>query len=410
MIRARSHKYPDDEAVYLDTTYFDEEESYLDIGFQRLKVLNLKSYPEFGRIKMLFVDHNSLTTLPDPKYVPNLTSLNCSHNKLNSIPFYPNLVSLMVSNNRIKNINVYQNSILRYVDCSFNLGFELHISLPHCKQIYLNDCELKLFKIELFPNLTILDLENNQIKELGQSSTLIELGAQNNFLKDLPAYPNLLRLYVDDNQLVKIRTHDKLLLLSATNNQIVQIHSQPSLEKLYAKRNQLVRLGSTPKLKTIDICYNAVESYALPNEVEHAYLYFNPLTSLDLQFNCIKELQISFGTYQYIYQKYESDFQLVDIHTSIEKLDHLLSKMNRTFNQKMIEMIKNKISKVQFGNRDVHLFKLSMIVYLKIFDSDSVQTADQMVQTKEFVKLLELLKDIYYKTMVITLYFNGYLP
>jgi hypothetical protein len=408
MIRARSHKYPDSDD-YLDTTYFDEEENSLDIGFQRLKIFNLKLYPELFKVKMLFIDHNKLTELPNPKYVPNLTSLNCSHNNLTAIPFYPKLVCLMASNNQIRNINEYRGSKLKYLDCSFNSGFDLNIELPNCNQLYLSDCKLSSLNVSLFPQITILDCENNHLTKIGSSSTLIELGVQNNILQDLPSYPNLLRLYVDNNHLIKIRTYEKLLILSASHNQIIQIDNQPQLERLLVRHNYITKLGSFPRLERIDIAYNMLTTYDLPSTTKHAYLYFNPLTSLGLQFTHLKELQISFYTYRHIYQRYENNFELLEVHLSMEKLDQFLSKMDHIF-KKMIEMIKNKISKIQFSSRDVQLFKLNMILYLKIFNPDEKQTASQMVSTKEFNRLLDWLRDIYYKTMVITLYFNGYLP
>jgi len=408
--RARSRRYPDDDEIYTDTTYFDKKEKYLDIGFQRLKIINLKSYPELSVIKSLYIDHNNLTSLPDSKYMPNLTALNCSHNKLSQIPFYPNLMSLIMNSNRIKNINSYDNSNLKYLDCSFNPEFEFNIRLPKCTNIYITDCKMVSLNLNLFPKIKILDCENNRIDKLKSSDTLIELGISNNLFRELSTYPNLVRLYADHNNLTLVETFEKLLLLSVTHNRISQIKSQPVLEKLYAKHNEITKLDSIPNVETIDITYNKLSRYTLPPTVLHAHLYFNPIVSLDIEFQKIKELQISFNTYQYIYQMHKSKFEFARIHTSIEQLDQLLNRMTNIFNQKLTTLIKRKMTKIIFSDRDVHLFKLTLLLYWKLFNSATPPSSiDDLVRTEEFSRLLGIIENMYYKTMIVTLYFNGYM-
>lgn len=410
MMRARSHRYPDDDAdIYTDTTHFDPDIKCLDIGFQRLKIINLKSYPDFSIIKSLYIDHNNLTTLPDPKHIPNLTELNCSNNKLTSIPFYPNLIYLIMSTNRIKNISSYNgSSLLKYLDCSFNPEFELGISLPNCTNIYITDCSLSVLNLDSFPRIKILDCENNQLSNLANSSTIIELNVSNNLFSSIANYPNLARLYADHNKLSVVEQFNRLVLLSATHNKITLIRSQPKLEKLFGGYNQIIQLGSMPSLETIDMPHNQLNTYTLPPTVSHAYLYFNPLTDIKLQFTNILELQISFYTYRNIYQGYETKFKFANIHTSVEKLDQILTSMNRVFDLKLINKIKKKMTKIRFSERDVHLFKLALLLYWKLFSPGEIETIEELVQTKEFSRLLQILTDMYYKTMIVTLYFNGY--
>lgn len=409
VIRARSHKYPDDTDIYTDTTHFDKREKSLDIGFQRLKYVNLKSYPELSNIKSLYIDHNNLTNLPNAKDIPNLTTLDCSYNKLSNIPFYPNLTLLIIHNNTIKNINLYNNSKLKYIDCSFNLDIELNINLPNCTNLYITDCNLKILNLDLFPKIKILDCENNKLTKLGSSQTLIELGTQNNLLNSLSKYPNLIRLYADNNNINIIDyTFEKIVLLSVNHNCISQIKSQPILEKLYASHNKIIKLGSMPNIITIDIPHNNLTECILSNNIEHAHLYFNPIISLKLEFLKIKELQISFNTYKNIYQSYKNEFKFTDIHICVEKLDKILSKMNNIFNQKLTILIKQKIIKIKFIERDTYLFQLTLLLYLKIFNTNGIETVDNLVKTKEFSRLFEIVKDIYYKTLIITYYFNGY--
>src|SRR5437868_1846293 len=106
-MRPKTYRFPDEkDDIYTDTTFFDKENKYLDVGYQRLKILNIKLYPGLSDIKILHISNNSLQNLPESKYLQNLVVLDCSHNKLTTIPFYPNLRSLTCCNNRINNLSL----------------------------------------------------------------------------------------------------------------------------------------------------------------------------------------------------------------------------------------------------------------------------------------------------------------
>ncbi len=414
MMRARSHRYPGKNDDYMDTTYYDKYDNYLDIGYQRLKIINLKLYPELSNVKSLFIDHNCLTDLPDPIHVPNLTGLNCSHNKLEYIPFYPNLTLLIVCDNKIKNLELYNNSKLKYLDCSFNAGLKLNIWLPNCEKLYVTDCNLSHIDLELIPKIKILDCENNLLDKIvsanGFGSRLLELNVQNNKLNDLSIYPNLTMLNIDHNNLSVIVTYPDLKFLSAVSNKLIRIKSQPSLTELYVRHNGIKQIDIMPNLKKIDLAYNKLDNYQIPVNSEHVYIYFNPITNLSIEFSKLKELQIGFDTYKHICQTYHKEFEFMEIHCSMEELGRLLARMSNIFDSKTTAYIKKKISMVKFNERDVHLFKLTLILYWKYFHPDSIETMEELVKTKEFTRFLKVLKDLYYKTMVITSYFNGYRP
>src|ERR1700747_187170 len=91
--KPRTHRYPRDDEMdtYTDTTYYDYDCEFLDVAYQRLKKYSLNT-SSYGNITTLFIDHNSLTELPNPNLLPNLTILNCSYNNLTNIPLYPKLI------------------------------------------------------------------------------------------------------------------------------------------------------------------------------------------------------------------------------------------------------------------------------------------------------------------------------
>lgn len=409
-VRPRSDRYPDsDDDNYTDTTYFDKNEKYLDIGYQRLKIINIKLYPELSTTKSLFINNNNLTVLPDPKYMPHLTTLDCANNKLKRIPFYPNLTMLVINNNKIEDIKQYEQSQIKYLDCSFNNNINLDIYLPNCRKLYITDCNIELIDLKLFPILKILDCENNKIKKLSPCNTLVELGIQNNLLTAISKYPNLVRLFADNNKICSIDyTFEKLLSMAVSDNYITYIKSQPVLEKLSAKYNCISILSPMPKADTIDVTCNQITKYTINNFIEHAYLYFNPITDLEINFDTIKELKIGFFCYKHICNRYSKKFELCDINTSIEKLEQMLTKMENIFNQKMRDLIKRKISKIKFIEKDIHLLNLTALLYCKLFNLTELESITQLSKTKEFIRLFGIVEDMYYNTMIITLYFNGY--
>ena len=74
----RTNRYPNEnDTNFTDTTYYDKNTSFFDMSFQNLKKIHLNLHPEFAYLKILFIDHNELIELPDPKYLPNIEQLNC---------------------------------------------------------------------------------------------------------------------------------------------------------------------------------------------------------------------------------------------------------------------------------------------------------------------------------------------
>lgn len=416
MSRARSYKYPDPNSDYVNTLYFDQVHMYLDMGFLRLKLVNSKYLTKMFDIQTLFIDHNCLTTLPDPIYLPNLTSLNCSHNKLEFIPFYPELTIMICCFNRIKNLELYNNSKLKFLDCSHNTDLKLNIYLPNLSSLYVTDCELRELHLDLVPKIKLLDCENNLLIKLDHGSLLTELNICNNQITGLPTFPNLIRLNADYNNLSLIETYVELEYLSVSHNKIRSIMSQPKLIQLHSKNNLISKLGSVPNLKIVDLSYNKLDSveFGGSNLMAHAHLHFNPLKYVSLNFSNLNELQIDFATYKNIYTNYSTEFKLMEIHCSMEKLSMMLNHMSNIFNPNLIQYIKKKMSIITFETRDVHIYKLSLVLYWKLFSSDSddhaITSITELKKTKKFIMLLKIITDMYYDAMIITAYFNGYLP
>ena len=235
-MRARSHRFPDEDHGYVDTTHYDEDDNYLDIGFQRLKKISYNS--SFEYITKLFVDHNSLSTLPSPKEIPLLEELTCSYNKLKIIPYYPGLVFQNNSQNNISSLSIYKNCKIKYLDCSHNSNLNIDFNLPYCEQLYISDNDLNHIDLRKTPRLELLDCGNNNIETIDGVPKLIELNIQHNKIKSLQQWQSLKHLTANNNNLKTLQTYPSLLTLNINHNQLIHIASQPKLTELIAHHNK----------------------------------------------------------------------------------------------------------------------------------------------------------------------------
>jgi hypothetical protein len=416
MIRARSHRFPDMTDKYIDTTYYDEDDNTLDVGWQRLKIFHVKAHPELSTIQTLFIDHNDLKVLPDPSTVPRLTTLNCSYNKLTTIPFYPKLVFLNCAGNSVTELNPkYELSNLKYVDVSFNKGFKLNIHLKLCKQLFINDCELTNLNLDLVPNVLILDCGNNLLTSITNSEKfprLIELNIQDNKISKLCPIPSLTRLIADDNLLEEIVTYPNLLSLYVCDNRLKKIAPQPKLRKLIAQHNQIESIGEMSNLKAADLGYNLLTKIPVFPVIEYLSVHFNPLTKVVfLKENLInlKEIQINYDTYSNIHDTYHNYFDFVSVQTDPKKLKEKLIKLKEIFNGEMIEYIGQSFMKINFKASEESLFKISLKLYWDYLSPTGYETVGELIETKEFKYIYEQITKLYHRTLIITLYFNGHI-
>lgn len=409
-MKARSHKYPDDNGIYTDTTFYDKNDKYFDLGWQRLR--RLDNYNEFSYLRNLFVDHNELIFLPEPSSLPFIEQLNCSYNNLTQIPFYPKLTFLNMSHNKINSCRSYANSHLKFIDLSFNDRLNIDFRLVDCKHLYITDNKISAINVDLFPNLEFLDCSNNQIKEIQPIPTLIELNIQQNLLTELPSFPKLLRLMADHNQISILKTYPTLLSVNISHNLLTRIDSQPNLTRIQASYNQIKILGQMPKLELIELPYNSIENYEIPPTASFVSLQFNPMVNIELDsrlLSVIKELSINYITFTHFYKKYYNYFDRVEVQVNRDKLVNLLSKLNSIFDEKLTESIFKKLSELKFQDREEILFKISLKLYWKYFSTNkSIKNMTDLVNTQQFQFLHKNISKIYYKTIIVTLYFNGY--
>ncbi|BCS83175.1 leucine-rich repeat domain protein [Cotonvirus japonicus] len=420
-MRVRSHRYPDENSICSDTTYYDKQGNYLDIGYQLLKYIDIKRYPEFSYLTKLFINNNSLKLLPDPKHLPKITELICNDNNLETIPYYPNLTFLNCSNNKITNCINYNMSELLYFDCSFNKNFCLNFILPYCKQLYINDTDIYELNLNFCPVLEILDCSNNALINISSGENLLELCINNNKLTNLPDYPKLLRLMADNNRISKLQTYPELLSLTIIHNNLNIIEDQPQLAKIIANHNQIVKLGTMPKLKLMDLSHNSLSQIKIPITAKYISIHFNPVgDNIIIDTNnvsTIREFQLDINTYYSVLNKYNNKINAVNVLPNGEMLEKLLENSD-TKDKEMSKSFFSKFSSINFKSREQELYNLSVRLYVKNNKSDDLikiinelnpkEFKNYMDNQSEFISLLKQIQYLYYNCIIITMYFNGY--
>jgi|SRR5579872_6244526 len=403
-MRARSHRFPRKDKEYEDTTYYDETDNCLDIGYQRLKKMSLK-YPELSYITKLLADQNNLTHLPDPKYIPHLEQLCCSYNRLVEIPFYPYLTFLNISHNSISDLSSYHNSKLVYLDCSANPKLNITYDLPYCLQFYTSENQLDHLNISKIPRIQYLDCSHNNLESISYSNTLLELNIQYNRLRVLPSNPKLIHLTCDHNDIESIGSYNELLTLNVSHNGLSQIPSLPKLTDLMASHNRISILGFLPKVVLVDLSHNSLNHFNVPPNISYLSLQFNPIQDLHLDSDMmthLKELQISFDLYSKLYHKYYDQFDFATVDLDKTKLNALSLKLNGVFGDKIINYINKKFDTIKFTDRDKIFPMIVQGIYQRYFGEQDTDSGEK------FRILYEGIGKIYYKCLVATMYFNDY--
>ena len=214
----------------------------LNVSYKGIYYLTGLEY--FNKLTSLDCNHNNIKSLPSLPSI--LTSLDCNYNQLTSLPPMPGpLEVLSCGNNKLTSLTLDNRDALRSVDCSNN------------------------------PNLATVEISNNSnFKSLNVSNctALTELYCSSNALTtlDVSGCTALKTLFCGRNQLTSLD-------VSSLNNLI----------QLDCLRNKLtsINVSNKTKLKILNVCKNQLTSINVQgcSAMEHLNCYDNMLSSVSVQ-------------------------------------------------------------------------------------------------------------------------------
>jgi len=218
------------------------------------------------------ISYNSFQEIEQLERYNDIVFINCSHNKLTSLPDLPNsLQKLWCQNNQLTLLPDLPDS-LQELNCRNN-KLTLLPDLPDSLQ-ELNCYYNKLTSLPDLPNsLQILKCGYNKLISLPNlPDSLQKLWCQNNQLTLLPEHlPNSFqKLYCSDNQLTSLpNIPNSLQKLWCFKNKLTLLPDLPnSLQELNCSYNKLTLLPDLPKSLTQLYCdHNKLTS--LPNSIIH---------------------------------------------------------------------------------------------------------------------------------------------
>lgn len=410
---SRPSRYPDQAGGYQDITHYSSQSKELDISYQKLKRIDPSHHRVFARLTALYLDHNSLTSLPPPELLPNLQDLDCTSNQILEIPLYPSLQRLVARENCLKSCTNYDASSLTYFDVSYNPGFRFEIHLPHCQYLIATDCQMTTFDLSLVTRIKYLDLSSNRIKRINGQSSLLELAITDNKMTELPETPNLICLFASKNRLTQVPELPHLTTLEISYNLLTHLPSYPSLTRLSADHNMIEKVGSYPRLKEIDLSHNAIPSFTIPDRAVHVSLYYNPLAELEIPTaaqQSLKELKIPFKAYQLVYHQYYESYDSISAVAGRERLHTFMSRLSPPYSEKAVKKMLKRLCEMKFPQRAEGIYRLALETQYEHIRSTTSTTPvlKEMAKTESFKRLVDSLDAIYEKSLVINLYFNGY--
>ena len=150
--------------------------SYLDVStFSLSTIADLKGIEKFKNLTSLDCSRNKLASL-DVTQLVKLTSLYCNYNQLTSlnISLLVNLTSLVCWANQLTSLNVDQLVNLTYLNCSSNKLSSLDVSkLDNLISLHCSYNQLSKLDLNSLLKLVALDCSNNQISTLDVSKSRI---------------------------------------------------------------------------------------------------------------------------------------------------------------------------------------------------------------------------------------------
>lgn len=222
--------------------------------------LDLKSLPNIPsdiakKIQYLFMSNNKIEIMDDLSHMENVVVADLCSNKLVNVPKLPDgIEELIVRNNMLTNINQLADyNYLKRLDCSYN----------------------KIASIPIIDSLEMLVTRDNSLVEIIKLKNLKKLACQNNQITRLNELPNLEILECDRNNITEIRDMKNLKQLYCSKNRISILDNLNKIEVIHCNGNKINKIDYFDTLKELMCDYYKDIDLAKFYTIENADVYKN---------------------------------------------------------------------------------------------------------------------------------------
>ena len=230
----------------------------------------------------LDISNNNLRHFDLNKY-PQILSLKCNDNKLETLTLSNDISKVDCANNRLTTIVITRS--LTFINCSKNLLEQ--INLTQAYQLVKIECENnKLRELRLPDNVKHVFCENNILENLYLSRDLNSLSCSNNRLQyiDFTRAHQLQKIDCEDNDLQELILPDSVENLLCSNNVLHNLQFGSKLSLVICNNNKLTTLNLSANNHLIE-CWlndNQLSQLILPHSIQKLFCVNNYLTSVNL--------------------------------------------------------------------------------------------------------------------------------
>lgn len=266
----------------------------------------------FIYLKGLDFSYNKITKIPNEFFtLPALKKIKFFHNKISSLPniFNKNIATIDVGYNLITEIPTCFPNLMSF-HADHNLISSLNVSFNSITKLCLSKNKITSISKSLkFPELLILDISYNQLKELPDvtslSPQLKTIDASFNYIENFPLFPNsTINIYMQHNCIKNIDNFmgSSAVIADLSYNEIGELLDiPPFIVTFNVSHNKIKKVNqiNSENIKTIDLSNNLIENIPYINCYEMQFSFnlaltvgqvSHRITVLDMTKNNLKEI------------------------------------------------------------------------------------------------------------------------
>lgn len=286
--------------------FFDKNNQFGKINLSNIfnfpyELKNMAFFKDLKKLHINMIHVKKIDFLPN-----NLEYLSLTDGQIEVIQYLPiNLIQLNLENNKLKMLPLIPVSLKR-LTLKGNKFKQICLKDTNIEILSLSNNKFKNFGEIILPETLIeLELDNNliPIETISINLPIIKkITMRNNGIKNFDCSNSIQYLDLFNNKLTNISQYPNLLILNISKNNIKNLHlNSNKLEIIHCSSNLLNEIKNIPSsCKMLNINNNYIkELWDLPDNIDFLNCLYNPLEKIKIPKYCQK-LLIDFDNIKYI--------------------------------------------------------------------------------------------------------------